>query len=79
MVITYRDEEADQIVFGDNGQVLSRETIPYRLVEVRQHYVVIDQLENGGIVTLFREGDGSMYVEVRVGRYKYKDYFTKQE
>lgn len=79
MVLTYREHECDQVVFGDNGQVLSKETIPYRLVEVRKDYVVIDQLEKGRIVKLFREGDGSMYVEVLVGSYKYKDYFTKQK
>jgi hypothetical protein len=79
MVITYREHECDQIVFGDNGKVLSRETIPYRLVEVRKDHVVIDQLEKGGIVKLFRESDESMYVEVQVGSYKYKDYFTKQK
>jgi hypothetical protein len=78
VVLTYREHECEQIIFADNGEVLTRETFPYRLVEVRKDHIIIDQLENGGIAKLFREGDDSMYVEVQAGSYKYKDYFTKQ-
>lgn len=79
MILTYRDHECEQVIFGKDGQVLSRETIPYKLVEVKKDFLVIDQFQKGGVVKLYRDGDQSMYVEVWVGDYSYKDFFTKQK
>jgi hypothetical protein len=79
MVLTYRDSECEEVIFTQTGQVLSRETIPYRLVKVEKTVVIIDQKENGGIVKLFRDGNDSLYVEVQVGSYTYRDYFTREK
>jgi hypothetical protein len=78
MVLTYRDNECDQITFDNEGRELSRHTMAYRLVEVRKDVVIVDQLDNGGVVKLFRDGDKSFYVEVKVGEFAYRDYFTRQ-
>jgi hypothetical protein len=78
MVLTYRQNECDQVIYDDNGHELSRETIPYRLVEVRKDMVIVDQPKNGGVGKLFRDGENSFYVIVKVDEFSYRDYFTRQ-
>jgi hypothetical protein len=76
MTLTYSEEECTQVTVGGSGAVLSKESSPYRIVEVGKGYVVVDQLKNGGTVKLFLSGNG-FYVEVKVGEFSYRDYFTK--
>jgi hypothetical protein len=49
---------------------------PYRIVEVGKDYVIVDQLKNGGISRLFLS-ENAFYVEVKVGEFTYRDYFTR--
>jgi hypothetical protein len=76
MTLMYTDKECTQVIVGGNGAVLSKESSPYRIVEVGKGYVVVDQLTNGGTSKLFWAGD-SFYVEVKVGEFTYRDYFTR--
>jgi hypothetical protein len=76
MALTYTDKEYTQVIVGRNGAVLSNETSPYRIVEVGKGYIVVDQLTNGGTVKLLFSGN-SFYVEVKVGEFTYRDYFTR--
>src|SRR5215211_1533248 len=79
VVFTYQERECSQVMYAEDGKILSRETFPYELVEVRRDVIVIDQPRNGGMVTFFREGTESMYVEVNVGAFTYNDYFTREK
>jgi hypothetical protein len=80
MVLTYRENQCEQVIFADGGRVLSRETWPYRLIRVEKTFVIIDEKKkDGGIVKLFRDGDDSLYVLVQVGSYQYRDYFTREK
>jgi hypothetical protein len=56
--------------------VLSKESFPYRIVEAGKDYVIVDQMKNGGVSKFFLAGNG-FYVEVKVGEFTYRDYFTR--
>ena len=56
--------------------VLSKASFPYKIVEVGKDYVIVDQMKNGGVGKLFLAGN-SFYVEVKVGEFTYRDYFTR--
>lgn len=57
MTLTYTVDECLEIVFDDKGNVLSRESFPYKTVEIGEDFVILDQLKNGGIVKAFLKGD----------------------
>jgi len=76
MTLTYTDKEYTEVIVANSGMALSNETCPYRIVEVGKGYVIVDQLKNGGAGKLFLSGN-SFYVEVKVGEFTYRDYFTK--
>jgi len=76
MTLTYTDQECTQVIAGGSGIVISRESIPYKTLELRQDYVVVDQMKNGGVGKIFLAGN-SFYVEVKVGEFTYRDYFTR--
>jgi hypothetical protein len=76
MTLTYTDKEYIEVTVGGKGAVLSKTSSPYRIVEIGKDYVIIDQQKNGGTVKLFVNGN-SFYVEVKVGEFTYRDYFTK--
>ncbi len=76
MTLTFTDEECTQVIFANNGTVLSKGSFPYRIVGVGKDYVIIDQLKNGGAGKLFLTAN-SFYIEVQVGEFTYKDYFRR--
>ena len=76
MTLTYTDNECLEIVFDDKENVLSKESFPYKIIEAGKDFVILDQPNNGGVGKLFLEGN-SFYVEVKVGEFRYRDYFTK--
>jgi hypothetical protein len=76
MTLKYTDEDCTQVVVGGNGLVLSKTSSPSRIVEIGKGYVIVDQLKNDGIGKLFLNGNG-FYVEVKVGEFTYRDYFTR--
>jgi hypothetical protein len=77
MVLVYTDRECDQITYDSNGHELSRKTLPYRIVRIAPEFVIVDQEKNGGVTKIYRQGRDSLYVEVQVGNYIYRDYFTR--
>jgi hypothetical protein len=76
MTLTYTDKKYTEVIVASNGMALSKVTSPYRIVEVGKDYVIIDQLEHGGVNKAFLDGN-SFYVEVKVGEFTFKDYFTR--
>ena len=76
MTLTYTDQECTQAIVGSSGTVISRESIPYKILELGKDYVIVDQMKNGGVGKLFLAGN-SFYVEVKVGEFTYRDYFTR--
>ena len=77
MVLIYTDHDCTEVITDDAGREFSRETMRYKLLEVHDNYVLVDQFENGGVVKIFRENDLTLYVEVKVGDFVYRDYFTR--
>jgi len=74
--LTYTDNKCTEIIVDGKGHELSKESFPYKIVETHKDYIVVDQPNNGGPYRVYLEGNG-FYVEVNVGNYTYKDYFTK--
>jgi hypothetical protein len=74
--LTYTDNKCTEIIVDSKDHELSKESFPYKIVETHNDYIVVDQSNNGGPRKGFFEGS-SFYVEVKVGEYTYKDYFTK--
>ena len=74
--VTYSDKEYLQVTYDDKDNILSKESAPYKLIKVGHDFVIIDQMKNGGHEKIFFEGN-SFFVEVHVGEYTYKDYFSK--
>jgi hypothetical protein len=54
---------------------IAKESFPYKIVELGESKIVIH--EASGVSKIFFEGN-HFYVEVKVGDYTYKDYFTRQ-
>jgi hypothetical protein len=76
MTLTYTESSCVEVIYDSRRNVLSRKSFPYKIVETTDRYLTVDQPRNGGVGKLFLEGNG-FYVEVKVGDYTYKDYFTK--
>jgi hypothetical protein len=76
VTLKYSDTEYTQVIVGGKDIVLSKTSPPYRVVEIGKDYVIIDQMKNWGIAKLFLTGNG-FYVEVNVGEFTYRDYFTR--
>jgi hypothetical protein len=76
VTLTYAHNKCTEIIFDSKGHELSKESFPYKIVETHKGYIVVDQPNNGGRYRVFFEGS-SFYVEVKVGGYTYKHYFTK--
>jgi hypothetical protein len=77
MVLIYRDRECAEVIYDNSGHELSRKWFAYRVLEISRRYVIIDQPGIGGIIKIYLDGDDSSYVLVRVGEFKYRDYFTR--
>jgi hypothetical protein len=75
MTLTYTDTKCTGIIIDCKGDELRKESFPYKIVELGESNIVID--EAGGVSKIFFEGN-HFYVEVKVGDYTYKDYFTRQ-
>jgi len=56
--------------------VLNKKSFAYKFVEAGKDYVIVDQMKNGGTGKLFLTGN-AFYVEVKVGEFTYRDYFTR--
>lgn len=78
VVVSFSKNEYTQSTFGPGGDVFSRESVPYRVIEVHADRIVIADQAEGGTSTLFFDGPDSFYVEVSVGTFIYKDYFTRE-
>jgi hypothetical protein len=76
LTLEYTDTSCLQTQFDNGGNVLTRETIPYRVVSVTDKSITIDEFKNGGIVEIFMEG-AYFYINVKVDDFTYKDYFRK--
>jgi hypothetical protein len=76
VTLTYTDKNWTEIIFDGKGHELSKESLPYTIVETHKDYIVVDQHNNYGPSRIYFEGR-SFYVEVKVGDYTYKSYFTK--
>jgi hypothetical protein len=76
MIVTYSDHDYVQVDYRPDGTVGTPQSAPYELLQIEKDFVVIDQKAEGSSAKLFFEGN-SFYVEVQVGEYIYKDYFTK--
>jgi hypothetical protein len=74
VTLTYTDSKCIEIIFDSKGHELSKQSFPYKIVELGESNIVID--EASGVSRIFFEGN-HFYVEVKVGDYTYKDYFTK--
>jgi len=77
MVLTYTDHDCTEVITDNAGHELSRAVIPYKVLAIHDDYVLVDQLEKGGVAKIFRENDSSLYVEVKAGNFVYRDYFTR--
>jgi hypothetical protein len=77
VTLTYADNKCTEIIVDSEGHEISKESFPYTIVETHKDYIVVDQPNNGAPYRVFFEGS-SFYVEVKVGDYTYKDYFTRQ-
>lgn len=77
MLLIYTDHDCTEVVTDEVGREVSREITPYKVLEIHDNYVLVDQLDKGGVVKIFRENDSSLYVEVKVGTFVYRDYFTR--
>jgi hypothetical protein len=75
VTLTYTDSKCTEVIFDSKGHELSKESFPYKIVELGDSNIVID--EASGVSKIFFEGN-HFYVEVKVGDYAYKDYFTRQ-
>jgi hypothetical protein len=78
VTLTYEDREYTQTTYDNEGRELNRVSAPYKIVKVSGNSVIVDQFEHGHVVELFLEGD-SFYVEVKVGAFTYRDYFTRYQ
>lgn len=76
--LIYSEKEYITVIFDDKANKLSNVSAPYKVVKGSKNYIVIDQFKNGGITEIFIEND-SFYVNVSVGEYVYRNYFTKLE
>lgn len=76
VTLTYTDNKCTEIILDSKGHELSQESFPYRIVETHKDYIVVDQPNNGAPYRVYFEGS-SFYVEVKVGDYAYRSYFTK--
>jgi hypothetical protein len=74
VTLTYTDSKCTEIIFDSKGHELSKESFPYKIIELGESNIVID--EASGVSKIFFEGN-HFYVEVKVGDYTYKDYFTR--
>jgi len=74
VTLTYTDSKCTEIIFDSKGHELSKESFPYKVVQLGASDIVID--EASGVSKIFFE-ENHFYVEVKVGDYTYKDYFTK--
>jgi predicted amidohydrolase YtcJ len=74
VTLTYADKECTEIIFDNKAHELSKESFPYKIVELGESNIVVD--EASGVSKIFFEGN-HFYVEVKVGDYTYKDYFTR--
>ena len=77
MVLTYTDHDCVEVITDDTGREISRGITPYKVLAVNDDYVLVDRLAKGGVAKIFRESDSSLYVEVKVGNFVYRDYFTR--
>lgn len=77
MTVTYSDHNYVQIEYDTRGTEFNRRSGPYAILQIEKDFVVIDQQQNGDSGKLFFEGSNSFYVEVQVGEYTYRDYFTR--
>jgi hypothetical protein len=75
VTLTYTDNRCTEIIFDSKGHELSKESFAYKIVELAESNIVID--EPSGVSKIFFEGN-HFYVEVKVGEYTYRDYFTKE-
>jgi hypothetical protein len=76
VTLTYTDSKCTEIIFDSKGHELSKESFPYKIVELSDSHIVIDEVS--GLSKIFFEGN-HFYVKVKVGDYTYKDYFTKSQ
>jgi hypothetical protein len=76
VTLTYTDKNCTEIIFDSKGHELSKESFPYTIVETHKDYIVVDEHNNYGPSRVYFEGR-SFYVEVKVGDYTYKSYFTR--
>ena len=74
ITLTYTDSQCTEIILDSKGHELSKQSFPYKIVELGESNIVID--EPSGVNKIFFEGN-HFYVEVKVGDYTYKDYFTR--
>jgi len=74
VTLTYTDNKCTEIIFDSKGHELGKESFPYKIVELGESNIVID--EASGVSKIFFEGN-HFYVEVKVGDYTYEDYFTR--
>ena len=77
MTLMYLDKECIEVIHDALGRELSRKALPYRIIKLEKDYLLVDQYNNGGVGKIFRENDDSFYVEVKVGTFVYRDYFTR--
>ena len=74
VTLTYTEKECTEIIVDSIGHELSKESFPYKIVELGESNIVID--EACRVSKIFFEGN-HFYVEVKVGDYIYKGYFTR--
>ena len=69
MTLTYTDNKCTEIIYDRKGHELSKESFAYKIVELGESNIVID--EPSGVSKIFFE-ENHFYVEVKVGEYTYR-------
>jgi hypothetical protein len=78
VTFTYTEKRCIQITFDERGNLLGKESFPYRIVQSGKDFAVVNHFKNGGESKLFFRGGGdSFYVEVHTRDYEFRDYFTR--
>src|SRR5690625_1229638 len=73
-IVEFMEEEYWTVIVDNDGNQISREKAPYKILDREADFIVIDQMENGGVSKIFLV-EGGFYIEgTELG---YRDYHKR--
>ncbi len=75
-VVEFMEDEYWTTLFDKEGNEISHEKAPYKILEKGDGFIVIDQMKNGGISKIFFIDNG-FYIDVP--EFGYRDYHKRVE